>query len=70
MLLGFLADGVLAVLPSFAADAAISRLATGMMIPLRDVLWRLVLFVGLYPAVVGLLGWTIFDRRDLIRSSS
>lgn len=70
MLLGFIADGILAILPSFTADAAIPRLATGMLIPVREVVWRLVLFAGVYPLALGLLGWSIFDRRDLIRSTS
>lgn len=70
MLFGFLTDGVLAILPSFAADAAIPRLTAGIMIPLGDVLGRLAVFGGIYPFVVGLLGWVVFDRRDLVRSST
>lgn len=69
MLLGFVTDGLLAVLPSYSTDAAVSRLASGMLIPWRDVLVRLVLFVGAYPAVAGAVAWLVFDRRDLVRTS-
>ncbi len=70
MLLGFVSDGLLWILPSFSADASIAKLATGITIPLRDVATRLLLFGGLYPALVGSVGWLVLDRRDLVRSSS
>lgn len=70
MLFGFVTDGVLAVLPSFAADAAIPRLTAGIAIPLGDVIRRFVVFGGVYPVTVGVIGWLIFDRRDLVRSST
>lgn len=67
MLLGFVTDGVLRVLPSFASDAAIPSLATGVTIPPSVVLTRILLFVGLYPLLCGVLGWLVFERRDLVR---
>ena len=70
MLLGFVTDVVLWLLPSFTSDAAIRRLATGIMIPWPDVLGRVALFVGVYPGALGAIGWLVFDRRDLVRSSS
>ena len=70
MLLGFVTDGVLWLLPSFTADAGIRRLATGMTIPWRDVIARLVQFVVVYPLALGGIGWLVFDRRDLVRGSS
>jgi hypothetical protein len=70
MLLGFVSDGILRLLPSFSDDRSVARLATGVTIPLSDVLRRLLLFAVVYPAVIGLVGWWAFDRRDLIRSSS
>lgn len=70
MLLGFVTDGLLWVLPSFSADAAVSRLAAGIAIPFSDVATRLLLFGGLYPLVFGTIGWLVFHRRDLVRSSS
>jgi hypothetical protein len=70
MVFGFVTDGILALLPSFGADAAITKLATGMVIPLADVC-RSGLVLGLaYPLAFGLVGWLVFDRRDLIRSVS
>jgi ABC-type transport system involved in multi-copper enzyme maturation permease subunit len=69
MLAGFLTDGVLAVLPSSNADAAVAQLAAGMAIPWRDVIARLLVCIGVYPAVVGSLAWLVFDRRDLVRTS-
>ena len=70
MLLGFVTDVVLWLLPSFTSDAAIRRLATGITIPWLDVLGRVALFVGVYPGVLGAVGWLVFDRRDLVRGSS
>jgi hypothetical protein len=70
MLLGFVTDCVLWFLPSFTSDAGIRRLATGITIPWRDVIARLVQFVIVYPLVLGGIGWLVFDRRDLVRGSS
>jgi len=70
MLLGFVTDGVLWLLPSFTADAGIRRLATGITIPWQDVFARLALFVLVYPLALGGIAWPVFDRRDLVRGSS
>lgn len=70
MLLGFVSDAVTRLLPSFAADQSVSRLVAGVAIPARVVLSRLLLFVVVYPAAIGLVGWWAFDRRDLVRSPS
>jgi hypothetical protein len=70
MVLGFVSDGLVRLLPTFSADRSVARLATGMVIPLGDVLRALLLFGIVYPAAVGLSGWWVFDRRDLVRSSS
>jgi hypothetical protein len=70
MLLGFVTDFVLWLLPSFTSDAAIRRLATGITIPWSDVLTRLALLGVAYPCALGALGWLVFDRRDLVRGSS
>jgi len=70
MLLGFLTDAVLWILPSFSSDAAITRLATGIAIPWSAVATRFVLFGAVYPAAFGFLGWFVFDRRDLVKSGS
>ncbi len=70
MLLGFVTDMVLGVLPSFSSDAAITSLATGVAIPPSVAAWRMVLFCIVYPVAFGLLGWIVLDRRDLVRSGS
>jgi hypothetical protein len=70
MLLGFLTDALLWLLPSFSSDAAITRLATGIAIPWADVGSRFVLFGVIYPAAFGLLGWAVLDRRDLVKTGS
>jgi hypothetical protein len=70
MLLGFVSDGILGMLPSFTADGAVAKLATGILIPTGAVVSRLVLFAGCYPALVGVIGWLVFDRRDLVRTST
>ncbi len=70
MLLGFLTDALLWILPSFSSDAAITNLATGIVIPWSTVAIRLVLFGVVYPVAFGFLGWFVLDRRDLVRSSS
>ena len=70
MLLGFVTDFVLWLLPSLTSDAAIQRLATGITIPWPDVLARLALLGIAYPCALGTIGWLVFDRRDLVRSSS
>jgi hypothetical protein len=68
MLLGFVTDGVLWLLPSFGSDAAIPSLATGITIPWSVVAVRGLLFGGLYPLLAGVVGWLILDRRDLVRT--
>jgi len=70
MLLGFVSDAVTRLLPSFSADRAVARLVAGTAIPAGDVLRRLLLFAVVYPAVIGVVGWWVFERRDLVRSSS
>jgi ABC-type transport system involved in multi-copper enzyme maturation permease subunit len=70
MLLGFVSDGLVRLLPTFSADRSVARLATGTVIPLGDVLRALLLFGIVYPLAVGLASWWVFDRRDLVRSSS
>jgi len=70
MLLGFLTDAVLRVLPSLSSDAAITSLATGTTIPAAVVGGRLIALGAVYPLVVGCLGWLVLERRDLVRGSS
>ncbi len=70
MLFGYVTDLALWLTPAFSDFDAVGRLATGMLIPPADVLaclWR----IGLvYPLVIGLAAWAVFERRDLIRTST
>jgi len=68
MLLGFVTDGVLWLLPSFGSDGSIPRLATGIEIPTAVVVTRALLFGVLYPLLAGTIGWLVLDRRDLVRT--
>jgi len=70
MLLGFVTDLALWLTPAFSDFDAVGRLSTGMLIPATDVLaclWRIGL---IYPLVIGLAAWALFEQRDLIRSST
>lgn len=70
MLLGFVTDATLAVVPAFSDYETVSQLATGVAIPIGNVA-ACSLWIGVvYPAIALGLGWLIFDRRDLIRSAT
>ncbi len=70
MLLGFVTDATLAVVPAFSDYEAVSQLATGVAIPTRSVV-SCCLWIGLvYPVTALAVAWMIFDRRDLIRSTT
>lgn len=70
MLLGFVTDLVLWMVPAFSDYDAVAKLATGLAVPTSSVLACLFKIGVVYPLVIGLLGWVGFDRRDLIRSST
>lgn len=70
MLLGFVTDGVLWMVPAFSDYDTVAKLAAGIAIAPTTVLSCLLKIGVLYPALIGLLGWVGFDRRDLVRSSS
>jgi hypothetical protein len=70
MLLGFVTDLVLWVIPAFSDYDAVGNLATGIVIPPTQVLSCLLKIGVFYPLILGLAGWAIFERRDLVRSST
>jgi hypothetical protein len=70
MVLGFVTDAVLWTVPAFSDYDAVGRLATGIAVPTGTVLACLLKIGVVYPLIIGLLGWMVFDRRDLIRSST
>jgi len=70
MLLGFVTDLVLRLLPAFGDYDAVGSLATGIEVPARSVLACLVTIGLAYPLLLGTAGWLVFDRRDLVRPSA
>jgi hypothetical protein len=70
MLLGFVADAVLWIVPSFADFPAVSDLAAGIAIPAGRVLACGLKIGVVFPALLGLVGWAILERRDLVRSAT
>lgn len=69
-LLGYVTDILFFLLPSFSSDTAITRLATGVVIPWGSVGLRLILFVAVYPTIFGFLGWIVLNRRDLVKTGA
>jgi hypothetical protein len=70
MLLGFVTDLVLRVLPAFGDYDAVGSLATGIEVPGRAVLACCATIGLAYPLLLVLGGWLVFDRRDLVRPNS
>jgi hypothetical protein len=70
MLLGFVADAVLWLVPAFSDYDAVGKLATGIAVPTSSVIACLLKIGVFYSFVIGLIGWLLFDRRDLVRSST
>jgi len=65
-----LGEFFVALIPSFNQFDAISAVATGIQVRLWSVL-ECLLRVGLIPPLVlGLIAWTFFERRDLVRSNT
>lgn len=70
MLLGFVTDVTLRVLPAFSDYDAVGSLSTGLEVPTRAV-FACFATIGLaYPLLLGLVGWLVFDRRDLVRPNT
>lgn len=70
MLLGFVTDVTLRVLPAFSDYDAVGSLATGIEVPGRAVLACCATIGLAYPLLLVLGGWLVFDRRDLVRPNS
>lgn len=70
MLLGFVTDVTLRVLPAFSDYDAVGSLSTGLEVPGRAVLTCFATIGLAYPLLLGLLGWLVFDRRDLVRPNT
>jgi hypothetical protein len=70
MLFGFVTDVTLRCLPAFGDYDAVSLLTTGMRIETGAVLGCLLVIGIAYPTLLGVGGWLVFDRRDLVRPST
>lgn len=70
MLFGFVTDVTLRCLPAFGDYDAVSLLTTGMRIETGAVLSCLLVIGIAYPSLLGVGGWLVFDRRDLVRPST
>lgn len=70
MLLGFVSDFVLWSIPAFSDYDSVSSLAAGLAIAPTNVAWCLFQVGLVYPLIFGIIGWIVFERRDLIRSNS
>jgi len=63
-------EAFLAVVPSFARFDSVTSLATGMQITRGNVVECLLRLGLVAPLALGLIGWFVFERRDLVRSNS
>lgn len=70
MLLGFVTDFVLAILPAFSNYDAIGSVANGLLFPLNDLVACCALIGVAYPLGFGLVGWAGLARRDLLPSTT
>ncbi|NDC53883.1 MAG: hypothetical protein EBZ74_06220 [Planctomycetia bacterium] len=70
MLLGFITDFLLWMIPSFADYDTVSQVAGGMAISSSEVLLCLLRLGFACSLFAGLAGWIVFDRRDLVGPSS
>jgi ABC-type transport system involved in multi-copper enzyme maturation permease subunit len=70
MLLGFVTDLVLWMTPAFGDYDAVGSLAEGIAITDATV-WSCLWKIGIvFPLLLGIGGWLIFERRDPVRSST
>jgi hypothetical protein len=66
----YLADLFLLLVPSFGDYDSVTQLATGRLIPLRELATALVELGLFYPAVSLAIGWLLLENRDLVSSPS
>jgi hypothetical protein len=68
-LTSIIADGFLAIVPSFGAHDGVTEVATGRLLSLPDVLATCGELAVLYPLVLLAVGWFLLERRDLVNVS-
>lgn len=70
VIMALFGEAFLAVIPSFANFDSVTSLATGMQITRGNVVECLLRLGLVAPLALGLIGWFVFERRDLVRSNS
>ncbi|MGB8852393.1 MAG: ABC transporter permease subunit [Pirellulales bacterium] len=63
------ADGFLGLVPSFSMHDGVTEVATGLHLPLTQVLVSIGILALAYPIVLLAGGWWLLDRRDLVNVS-
>lgn len=64
-----IADGFIAIVPSFGAHDGVTEIATGRLLPTLDALQSMGVLGIAYPLVLLALGWFFLSRRDLVNVS-
>ena len=65
----FIADGFLALVPSFGSHDGVTQVATGRLISWAETGWGLLVLAVAYPLVFLVVGWFLLERRDLVNVS-
>jgi len=68
-LTSIMADGFLALVPSFGSHDGVTEVATGRLLPLSQMLASCGELAVLYPLLLLALGWLLLERRDLVNVS-
>jgi hypothetical protein len=68
-LTSWVADGFLAIVPSFGVHDGITEVATGRLLPVAQALGSAGILGIAYPVALVTLGWVLLERRDLVNVS-
>jgi hypothetical protein len=68
-LTSFVADGFIALIPSFGAHDGVTEVATGRLLSVSSTLVSIGELGILYPLVLLAIGWALLTRRDLVNVS-
>jgi hypothetical protein len=68
-LTSIVADGFLALVPSFGSHDGVTEIATGRLLSLSQMLASCGELAVLYPVLLLAVGWLLLERRDLVNVS-
>lgn len=68
-LTSWVAEGFLAIVPSFGIHDGITEVATGRLLPVAQALGSAGILGIAYPVALVTLGWVLLERRDLVNVS-